>query len=199
MFSRILKLRFTKPRILQGGAPVKPTLKAAGTGVVAFNEFMSFMANIATLGALLFAVGGTASSVQGRGFVIDVGQMPFALRFLMVIAICAAIGWALGGIVAWLSDAPNETRQMGALVVAILLGCILIFTTDWIAASHRNIKLPELEILTVAGWAMALWIATFQFRRNARAASKSSQSCRAQALLAFSAVCPVLFTLSAIG
>lgn len=167
--------------------------------MVAFNDVMSFLANVATLGALLFAVGGTASSAQGSFFVIDISQMPFSIRFLLVIVLCAATGWALGGVGAWLTDSPNEIRQVFAMVVAIVLACILIFTADWIAVKHRNIKLPELEILTVVGWAMAVWIATFQFRRNSLYASKFAQKSRGQLMLVFSTVCPILFILSAIG
>ena len=65
-----------------------------------------FVANIATAGVWLFAGAGAVVSGSGRSFVIDVEGMPFALRFVILAVIAAAMGWGLGAGVSWLTRGP---------------------------------------------------------------------------------------------
>jgi hypothetical protein len=146
----------------------------------------------------LFAVVGTASSGRSSQALLDVANMQFALRFVILMVIAAAMGWALGALVSWLTEARklSEGRKLISYFVAAITGGLLIFSADWLSLDRRSGGLPELEVLTCLGMAVALWVASFQFRMHVGSGVRDVIKVRSMSLTVFVSLCILLLGLT---
>lgn len=174
-------------------------MKSVTEGVGIFNDLVQFAAHLGATGLSLFAAAGATASGRGAHFFLDVNTLPFSLRFVIFSVIAAAMGWAFGALVTWLTKDQSEKRMALAILVGLVTAGLLVFSAEWLARPPNRSPLPELELFGATGLLIAFWVICFQYRMHADQAGVGVLRGRAVALFTFAMLATLLLAISLIG